>query len=349
MDKNRLDYLSITRGFGMIAVVLAHSFAPEIRGSNRAVYAIFMWICDFSMQIFMVVSGYLFQCSYSKHHKTNKTGFYIGKIKTLIVPYLSMSILSYILIGLAFFIPALAGVLYSAGYAQVGFMDAVIQIATHEGHAINHLWFLPTLFIIFIISFATDKLFLCWPGLIICAAAFLSSLYIPMPHIIYRVCALLIYFSIGRRIIFIDKFTQKNRSPYIFAIFLISSFIHRMEWFADIYVLDALFAFIVGISGALAFIALSKIISGSTTGRCIAFIGDNSMIIYLLHQPFVVSGVIGILLMYTTLPHIVICAVAVTLGLAVPLFIYKYVINKAWLLRGLFIGDFSINTTTGFR
>ena len=338
--QNRLEYLSVARGFGMLAVVLAHSFVPEIRGASPVISIVFLCICAYSMQLFIMLSGYLFQRSLEKYLGGSRLRFCYDKLKALIVPYLSMSVISYAGAALALMVPRLASVLNSAGLGKVGLAEAAFQIATFENHMITHLWFLPTLFLIYVVSILTGRFFSRLPGLIVAMALFLAAHYLPMPVLAYRVCALLVYFCIGRQMAFFEAFTQKKWLIVIAPVFLASFAAQQAGLPGGNVPLEALFALVIGASGAMAFVGLSRAIAGKAAGRLVAWIGDNSFMIYLLHQPFIVSGVSGVLLMFSPLPHPIICATTFTLGMVVPCLLDKYIISKAKPLRWAFKGEF---------
>jgi len=359
MDRDRLEHLSIARGIGILLVVIAHSFVPEIRGSNGVISAVFLWICGYAMQLFMLISGYLYQRGYPKYRQNGGLRFYAGKFKALIIPYLSMSALAYTGIGVAYLIPPLARVLASASYSRVSFAESLFQIITLEGHMINHLYFLPTLFLILALTYATGRFFKSIPGMIVCLISFILLDLLPMPHLISRICWLLVFFCFGRFVTFVDTLSQKKMLIPLIPVHFVCLFIQRagllsrntslsrdavLPWDVTLdfgLVLNSLVAVAIGVSGALIVLAVSRIIAGKTAGSLIGRLGDNSMIIYLLHQPFIVSGVSGILLMYTFIPHLMICFVTLVPGITIPLLVNRYVITKVRLLRGLFTGDFS--------
>ena len=338
--KNKLNYISVIRGFAMLFVVVAHSFVPQIRGANPFFYTVFLWICDFSMPVFMTVSGYLFQYHYEKNIK-KPSDFYFAKIRSFAIPYLSMSVLSYVLINAAFLIKPLASVLETAKYYKTGLLESVFQILTYEGHIVNHLWYLPTILIIILLSFTTKMFFYKLPGLIIGAALFFVSYYIKMPYVIFKVFSLFIFFCLGRRLKLIDHISSKKRLIIFLPLFLILSAVQRTGLLVDYYLLETINLLFIGFTGSITFFTISKFIVNKKAGSFLKWVGDNSFIIYVLHQPFIVSGVSGILLMFTRLPHAIISLVTCGTGIVLPYLIYLFIIKKSAVLRILFLGDFS--------
>jgi len=345
--RNHLEHLGIARGFGILSVVMAHTFVPEIRGGNPVLSILFLFFSGTTMQLFMMLSGYLFERSYDKYRPQGSLRFCIGKVKTLVVPYLSMSVISYAGIALAFMVPQLANVLGSAGYAKVGLLEAIFQITTFENHIVSHLWFLPTIFLIQIASFLAGRFFSRLPGLLVAAVLFIAAHYLAMPTLVYRVCTLHLFFCIGRRMVFLDAMTQKKWLVLVLPACLLTFAVQQAGWLGWSIPLEVLMALVVGVAGAASYIAVSRIIAGTVAGRGVAWVGKNSFAIYLLHQPFIVSGVSGVLLMYAPLPHLAICAITLALGIALPYLADRYVISKAGLLRFMFRGEYKAKAKKG--
>ena len=74
--KNRIDWIDMAKGYGMLAVIIAHICVGPLH----------TWIYTFHMPLFFFLSGYVF---------SNKEAFNIfikKKAKALIVPYFSLGI-----------------------------------------------------------------------------------------------------------------------------------------------------------------------------------------------------------------------------------------------------------------
>ncbi|GCH86208.1 acyltransferase family protein [Escherichia coli] len=78
--KKRLGYIDAVKGFGIILVVYVHII------SGLSSYVIYL----FHMPLFFIVSGILFK------EPNDKNKFIVGKVKSLIVPYFSYSILLFV-------------------------------------------------------------------------------------------------------------------------------------------------------------------------------------------------------------------------------------------------------------
>lgn len=144
-DKNLL--ISFLQVFGIILVVIGHSFVGS--GHQNDIF-IRKWIYSFHMPLFIFISGYLLrygiECkkgAMSDISLWGKKGFVYKKILRLLVPYLAISCIAYfpkaILSSFA---------IRSMDISFIGFMKMLLYPCNN---IVGPLWFLPTLFLIFII------------------------------------------------------------------------------------------------------------------------------------------------------------------------------------------------------
>ena len=129
--KNRIEYLDIVKGIGIILVVLAHTRAP-----------ISKYIMQFHMPLFFMVSGYLY--SNKKDVKT----FVISKVKSLYLPFLACNILGTVVRGL----------LGLTNIRNVKNYIAIILTLKKDGVFFGATWFLGALFVISIAYRVIDYL-----------------------------------------------------------------------------------------------------------------------------------------------------------------------------------------------
>jgi peptidoglycan/LPS O-acetylase OafA/YrhL len=95
-----------------------------------------------------------------------------------------------------------------------------------------------------------------------------------------------------------------------------------------------------GLSGVLAFLAVSRVLTGKAM-KALGFVGDYSYSIYLLHQPFVVSGFSALLVKLTPLPIWSVCVVTFILGIAVPIAADRLILRRARVLSAVILGNFT--------
>ena len=151
--QNKNQLISFLQAFGIILVVLGHSFqtypsSPFIK----------QWIYGFHMPLFMFISGYLFKYSSIKNNVSihnlpiiGKNGLAWKKCKRLLLPYVIISSLA--------FLPK--SILSQFADRPVNFsFEAWVQMLIYPwNNVIILFWFLPTLYLIFIIVTYTCKFF----------------------------------------------------------------------------------------------------------------------------------------------------------------------------------------------
>lgn len=148
MEKNkRLSQISNIRALAIILVVLGHSIilyssAWDLYDTSVSVPAldIFKKIIDIpQMPLFFSLSGYLFVFSHQK-----RRGFLQllkNKALRLLLPYIG--------IGVAFMLPIRLIIGYP-GYQGISVVDIAVNFLTASD--VGQLWFLPALFVVFLLS-----------------------------------------------------------------------------------------------------------------------------------------------------------------------------------------------------
>lgn len=145
-DRNNL--ISFLQVFGILLVVIGHSDygAPEEPLWHT-------WIYSFHMPLFMFISGFLLR--YGAERKgialaDTNSGFIWKKVKRLLIPYVCIS-------TLAFFPKALLS-RFAARPLEVSWDTYIRMLVYPWDNVIMFFWFLPTLFIIFLIVFYGARL-----------------------------------------------------------------------------------------------------------------------------------------------------------------------------------------------
>jgi acyltransferase len=281
LQTKRVTWIDTCKGLGIFLVIVGHTMIePSIRSN---IYA-------FHMPLFFFLSGLLF--SINKYTKFQQ--FLIAKIKSLIIPYVSFSIISVILIKYLIAQPFIL-------------KDFLISLFLSKRNTIpfdEPLWFLTSLFIVeiifyFLIKYIKNKILLF--SLII-MLSFFAVIQLDavqgtniLPWSVDQSLYFTIYFGIGYffKNFLIDKMTVKSPllfcSAFIYVVFLFNPDWYNNFWgivgkqthfFANIstylnYVLWALLAI-------FAFVLLSHVLSRLTF---IQFLGRNSLILLALHVP----------------------------------------------------------------
>lgn len=348
---HRVAFIGVARGIGIFWVVLAHTLVPEMRTHNPVMRQIFHWVCSFSMPLYTMLSGYLFERSRQKYREAGFVQFVLRKFQALMVPYFSYSVICYAGLGLAFLLPATAAVLTSSGYASIGLQDAVWRILTYQNHVGGHLWFLYALFLVFVVSFLFDNALRHPLGLLATLGLFvIVTVYAEhVPAILANAVYLLFFFSAARRPALVDTLRQERCFLPLLLSYAALYAVQAAGWLEWSRAWSALLVLVVGCAGAALAANLSSRIANTGAGRAAGALGKHSFAVYLLHQPFIVSGLSSVLLRLTNLPTIAICAATLCFGIALPILVNKLVISRTKWLRGPLLGDFSKNSPSTAR
>ena len=148
--------------WGILLVLLGHSGFEEPIIQQKLSY-LHSWIYSFHMPLFFLISGYLFSLT-NPEVKNACTGKFIWKkTQRLIVPYV---VLGTVIFAIKY---AFAGLSHADRVFSVGNFFKMFIIPSAEYSTIGHLWYVFTLYIIFLLVLglicirllSTDKVRLC--------------------------------------------------------------------------------------------------------------------------------------------------------------------------------------------
>lgn len=141
MEK-RLEFIDILKGIGIIFVIAGH--LQNISTISRA------WIYSFHMPLFFFISGVLFRKS---NLKLNKKDYILKKVKSLLYPYLTISIF-FIVFNILTAIKNHSGIV---GIKQMIF-SYLYSAKLYETNYVGALWFLTCLFSVEIMFYFIAKI-----------------------------------------------------------------------------------------------------------------------------------------------------------------------------------------------
>ncbi len=149
--ENKNTLISILQAWGILLVVLGHSFYYHKENNP-----VFDWIYTFHMPLFMFISGYLLKYTTRRNNKHlneiqlwGNKGFVWKKTKRLLIPYIAISSFAFAPKAL---LAKFAG--RPVDFSIEGYVNMLIY---PEDNVIAVFWFLPTLFLIFIIVILAVK------------------------------------------------------------------------------------------------------------------------------------------------------------------------------------------------
>ncbi len=315
-----MEIVDICKGIGIILVLLGH-YGPAFWW-NGAYTSFVRIIYEFHMPLFFFLSGYLY--SYTESRNTDLWLFIKKKSRRLLLPYCTISIGYIILktVGQPFF-----------SYHPISFITLLDFFVLPDQGPASLLWFIYTLFLIFIIFAILRRLFVNDTFLLVVALAPMLLFSAPAWLSLNQIIMALPLFTIGY--LFHRHSFYKNINPILafvlsISIFMIITLLNEkrlVDYRQFIYLVESL-------SGTLMCWSASVLIDRYARTRQIRSIllsiGIYSPSIYLLHQPFVwlipflghnKLGLSGALLLIGI-------PVALLLGIAAPVFLDKQILQK---------------------
>lgn len=296
MTKQRIAYLDMAKGIGIILVVIGHS--------TYASADLIKWITSFHMPLFFIVSGMLIFHTQEERGQGKET--IIKKAKSIMLPYLSFSILYVFVNTLYYFYDPITMPIMSV--LAICYKSIILM-----GSSV--LWFLPSLFlgeIIFLeirrrtnhrvtvaIVFVIGILGLLGKKLLLPALS--QGLVVDIVIVICRAAMPVVLLAIGYYIMKFmknaeDKISVRKQMPakelalallLLIVNILISHYNGVVDLSFMIFNNDILFL-IGAISGTMAVVLLCKNMKVEKLIKGLSYFGRNSLIIMATHIDFYV-------------------------------------------------------------
>ncbi len=291
----KLEYIDVARGIAILLVVFGHALTKQISNSNTTMGYLRFFVYTIHMPVFFVISGFLFEANISKYTKYKKVMYLKDKLKKFIIPYLIFSILNYIIIYLALKINVISNVLSNKEYESINIKRVVLSTLTYIGHIDNHLWFLYVMFIILIINRVIMPILnkdkrtrvIC---ILLSFAIYVISFNVSkwLPEIIWKVMRYNFIFLCGR-VVYMDNIYKMfaNNRKIMFIIGLISTVILLIIKDNKDKIYFPFINIIVELS--MSYIIIFILSKGTAKYSLLKYIGngEKTMVIYLLHMPFI--------------------------------------------------------------
>lgn len=304
----------ISKGIGIFFVVVSH-FHPE----SSPTYWIKMndIIYTFHMPLFFLLSGYLYT-----HGRYSYFDLIRKKIKRLLYPFITIATLFLL-------VKYIAGFITKLDYPVD--RESMINIVINPVYSyVPLLWFVHTLFIIFVIYPLLRNFF--GNFIIIFITFVISAFFLNSIFLIGNVIYYSTFFIIGVLLKENGRIHRYLANPSIVNlviakfIFIVIYIVHNEEYSY----LSYFFKFILGICGSLVIIYFSQFIYlYKICNKILLQIGYYSMSIYLLHTLFESTVRIGLLNFFPFIPFEIIAFSAISCGIIFPLLLEKFILRKS--------------------
>ena len=355
--KQRILWPDIAKGIGIIMVVFFHSIVSSLK-TTPASQIVFALLQEIHMPLFFFVSGWLFELKADRIEGSKGKAVW-QKFLRLMVPYFVFSAIYYIATNIALGIDSIGSVMQAnGGYTRHSLGESVYQILTfdniNDDHLAVSLWFLYTLFIITVINILMPK-FTKHPAFV---AAIIPLCMIPrfFPGFFDHSEALkltlyYLFFFCLARLMFprTDRVFSMKKSLFalVFLGYAVLSFaaviVLDLNWYGinkelahHLYPIVREAAAVLGI---LFFCTAANHISSAKIARPLMFLGQKSMVIYLIHAPILTQATVILFSKFMPgLPLIIYFLTGTIVGFAVPLLIDWLILSRVPILNTALTG-----------
>ena len=328
--KNRINWIDVGKGIGILLVVLGHSLRDSMMSSSTVCNAIYTMVYAIHMPFLMYLSGYMFAVKSDSYLQKGIKKYGLLKANKLMKPYLVYAVIVYTGIRIVFQNETLGNILTLSGYQKENFSQFVLGLLSGENAYSFHLWYIYCLAVLSILGFVIWKITdtngmtmfrekIVWVFIIVVVLyTILVSRKINVPRIISATTSMFPWYFMGC-LRFTDRFSKKTNLCsgivsisvivlYGFQLLPISVSVYRVIKY--VLVTGAIFGMVV----------LSKSFSNS---KILSYLGSNSMIIYLFHQPFIAAGIGVIAYDYLKIPMCTSIVLTTMASIVLPIIIAK--------------------------
>ena len=156
-QSQRIVWLDLGKGFAMALVLLGHSMRDEMRLVSPALDLLYRAMYIFHMTYFFWMTGYTYRLSRVKGHPPLQTAS--RRLKKQIVPWFLYTMLIWIVFTVAVRLPGAGRVLADAGYAAMPLKDYLRVALQANNPWAYHLWFLYVLMLLTVTIALADAAF----------------------------------------------------------------------------------------------------------------------------------------------------------------------------------------------
>ena len=155
-DNGRLAWIDISKGVAMLLVLIGHCMRDGMRSASPVLDAVYRFVYIFHMAWFFWLSGYSYRLSRNRGKEPLKIAG--RRLKSQFPYWILYTLFIFAVFSIAMMISPLRKVLADAGYVKLGIGEYFISALQCNNPWAYHLWFLLVLIIISVIVCIADSL-----------------------------------------------------------------------------------------------------------------------------------------------------------------------------------------------
>ncbi|MCD7785694.1 MAG: acyltransferase [Oscillospiraceae bacterium] len=301
MKERKNTTIQNMRAIAIILVVFQHAIVALI--SEPIAMTIAAVCVGIDVKVFMFISGYLFQQNIKRYKDVGTKKFIKDKAVALLLPYLFWECLLYFGVWVIYngpaFLNKLTPVIQKFGFTQLTIPQIIVSLITFNNSYLELYWFLYALFVVFILQYVTGDFLKSIKGI--------AALFVLLPlfmlvgenvYIVKKIAVGLLMFSAGRY--FKDKEVSLESVKGLYAIIAVAiwGITYALPDISGVLYIEQLWYIVISIIRGLTGTVMVVWIAVQIERIChryirnaVHMIGDYSLSIYLLHNPWVIRSV----------------------------------------------------------
>lgn len=345
LQEERINWVDIAKGIGIVLVLLGHAPRDSMRMQYPLIDFLYYFIYSFHMPLFFFLAGMIFGHTQIKKPSKSFLAFLKKKVRTLLIPWLSFSILIYLVIGALNSMPVIKNMLHGTFMEWMDIHPYVKLCIGGENPYCIHLWYIYTLFFIQIFVFLIFRLYqmvtkrsdMSLRGIRIlgCMAIIIFLLMPGSLLVCINIKSYLMYYVLGINCIYSQQQIKTKFSIWMIVGVLLCAanvLIVNMNKL-NLHIMQVVIYHMTAFVGVPIMIFLvCSLAKRMEKNRWLLWMGKNSFSIYLLHQPFC-CAILGTMLVMV-FPHQLVFYLAIMAVCIIASVIFPFGITEfAWRLK----------------
>ena len=156
-EKKRFDYIDAAKGLAMLLVIFGHTFRESMRADLAWCDVSYIVVYRFHVSLLFLLSGLGFGLAAQRYREQSPLEFLRRKARSLLLPWLSYSVLMYIIFALIWALPPLRGMLAGSAYELISPARYLLDMLKNENPYCFHVWYLQTLFLFTLLTYVCER------------------------------------------------------------------------------------------------------------------------------------------------------------------------------------------------